>query len=110
MNVGNALQWLQLILTTFTCIGVIYGVVNIVSRNKREWEKRENEEERRDSRIEALEKEMADIRKDGREIIAIGATLGSLQKEIERVRNRLDSFLDAYAVRPVRDEEAAAGG
>jgi hypothetical protein len=39
----------------------------------------------------------------------MGATLNGLQKEIERLRNRLDSFLDAYAVRPVRDDEGSNG-
>jgi len=109
VNPAVTLQWLQLALTALTLLGVVYGIFNIISRNKQEWQRREMEEERRDGRIDALAKEMAEIRKDARDIIAMGATLNGLQKEIERLRNRLDSFLDAYAVRPVRDDEGSNG-
>jgi hypothetical protein len=107
MNLATWLQGLQLVLAALTLIGVVYGALSIISRNRQEWLKRENEEERRDGRINALETEMSEMRKDARDIIAIGAVLGGLQKEIERLRNRLDSFLDAYAVRPERNTEGS---
>ena len=88
------LQWLQILLSLISVIVIFYGVFKVVNRNNEEWRERER-------RLSAIEMEMIEMRKEGKEIIGLGerfVSLGDgmnrLEDEMKRVRNRLDKFLD----------------
>lgn len=84
MDVNVIIQSTSSIITSGA---VIFGMVKVVNRNNEEWRDRE-------IRLIAIEKEIADQRKDSREVIALGAQLERMESEIKRVRDRLDQFLD----------------
>jgi len=83
------LQWFQIALSALSLAGILFGVFKVVNRNNEEWRERER-------RFVAIEEEIAEMRKEGKEIIAIGAQLERVEKEMERVRDRLDRFLDLH--------------
>ena len=81
------LQWLQIGLSMFSLAAILFGVIKVLNRNNEEWRERER-------RFVAIEQEVAEMRRESKEIIAIGAQLERVEKEIQRVRDRLDRFLD----------------
>jgi biopolymer transport protein ExbB/TolQ len=85
------LQWFQIVLSALSLAGILFGVVKVLNRNNEEWRERER-------RFVAIEQEVSEMRREGKEIIAIGAQLARVEKEMERVRDRLDRFLDLHAV------------
>jgi hypothetical protein len=92
------LQWFQIALSALSLAGILFGVVKVLNRNNEEWRERER-------RFVAIEQEIAEMRKEGKEIIAVGAQLGQVEKEMERVRDRLDRFLDMHTVSSSRPKE-----
>ena len=84
----SVLQWLQAVLSAMSLVAIIYGVFKVVNRNNEEWRERER-------RLVSVETEITEMRKEGKEIIAIGAQLQRLEEEMKRVRDRLDQFLDS---------------
>jgi hypothetical protein len=58
-----------------------------VNRNVEEWRQRE-------TRIQLLETDVRALNSYSATIIKVDTKLGELTAEIERVRNRLDTFLD----------------
>ena len=87
------LQWLQIVLSLISVLVIIFGIFKVVNRNNEEWRERER-------RLVAIEEELSEIRKEGKEIIAMGAQFVLLTEEMKRVRDRLDLFLDRP--RPVK--------
>ena len=49
----------------------------------------------RDRRLVALESNVSSLNTDVRTIVAMATKIDDIGREIERVRNRLDSFIDA---------------
>lgn len=81
------LQWLQILLSLASLIVIVFGIFKVVNRNNEEWRERER-------RLKAIEEELTEIRKEGKEIIAMAAQFVLLTNEMKRVRDRLDQFLD----------------
>jgi hypothetical protein len=77
----------NLIVGTITIITIFYGVFKIVNRNEREWQQRE------DRLIEA-EKAIVALQADVKILTGIDVQIKEMKAEIERMRNRLDRFLD----------------
>jgi len=79
--------WLAIILQIITLATIIISIIKVINRIEREWNQREE-------RLIAAEKAIKVLETDTRMITAVDVRLADMFKEIERMRNRLDSFLD----------------
>ena len=78
---------ITLILQVLTLISIFYSIFKIVNKNTEEWRQRE-------SRMQLLETDVRSLNNYSATIVKVDTKLGELTTEIERVRNRLDHFLD----------------
>jgi hypothetical protein len=78
---------LTLVLQAVTLVSIFYSIFKIVNRNTEEWRQRE-------SRMQLLETDVRSLNTYSATIVKVDTKLGELTTEIERVRNRLDAFLD----------------
>jgi len=93
---GSVLEfrdWLIVVLQVISLFTVIFSAVKIINRNVREWEVRE-------LRLMAIEKELDQMRTAIRDFSWVPVKLNDISGEIERLRNRLDRFLDAQGAKP----------
>ena len=88
---ATILQWIQIALSGTSLLLILYGVFKIVNRNNEEWKERER-------RLVAIEEELAEIRKESKDIATIGSQICRLEEEMVRVRDRLDKFIDNFAL------------
>jgi biopolymer transport protein ExbB/TolQ len=80
-------DWIQLVLSCLTLFAVVYSAMKVINRNQKEWEENER-------RLTSLELDVAEMRKETKQIVGVEAKLDDLTREIQRVRDRLDGFLD----------------
>ena len=78
---------ITLVLQILTLISIFYSIFKIVNKNTEEWRQRE-------SRMQLLETDVRSLNNYSATIVKVDTKLGELTTEIERVRNRLDHFLD----------------
>jgi len=93
---GNVLEfrdWLIILLQVISLFTVVFSAVKIINRNVREWEVRE-------LRLMAIEKELDAMRVAIRDFSGMPVKLNDISSEIERLRNRLDRFLDVQGAKP----------
>ena len=83
----DAPVWLLIALQICTLAGIVISGWKIITRNQREWERKEAQIDRHDS-------EILDLRRDTSRLGAVEVKLGELGQEMSRVRDRLDRFLD----------------
>ena len=85
---SNQLQgWLIIAMNFCSLCGIVVTGWKIVSRNEREWERKEAQLDRHDN-------ELLELRRDTTRLTAVEAKLVELMSEMSRVRDRLDRFLD----------------
>jgi hypothetical protein len=82
------LQWFQLAVAIVTLAGLAFSAMKIFNRNSDEWRDRER-------RLVGMEDEVKEMRTENRQILAFGSQLSELKNEMERVRDRMDQFLDS---------------
>ena len=80
-------EWLIVSLQVVSLFAVLFSAVKIINRNVREWDIRE-------LRLAGIEKELLEMRLSIKEVVGLPAKLNDITPEIERLRNRLDRFLD----------------
>ena len=80
-------EWLMVSLQIISLVAVVLSAVKIINRNVREWDVRE-------LRLAGIEKELLEMRLSIKEVVGLPAKLNDITPEIERLRNRLDRFLD----------------
>ena len=80
-------DWLIIVLQLVSLFTVVFSAIKVVNRNTREWDVRE-------LRLMAIEKEQEQMRVAIRDFLGVPVKLNDIGSEIERLRNRLDRFLD----------------
>lgn len=83
-------EWLQAIVPTFNLLLILWGIYKVVRRNEEEWREKER-------RLATAEANIAALQADSVKMAAVLVKLDEFGKEIERMRNRLDRFLDTEA-------------
>lgn len=78
---------LVLVLQAATLISILFSAVKVINRNIDEWRQRE-------TRMAAVEQRLTEVERDAKLILSIIPKIDDMVKEIERMRNRLDLFLD----------------
>ena len=86
-------DWLIIALQVISLFTVIFSAVKIINRNVREWDMRE-------LRLLAIEKELDQMRTAVKDFSGVPVKLNDIAAEIERLRNRLDRFLDVQGAKP----------
>jgi hypothetical protein len=86
-------DYLIIVLQLVSLVTVIFSAVKIINRNVREWEVRE-------LRLAAIERELDQMRVAIRDFSGVPVKLNDIAGEIERLRNRLDRFLDVQGAKP----------
>jgi hypothetical protein len=86
-------DWLIIILQVVSLFTVIFSAIKIINRNVREWEVRE-------MRLMAIERELDQMRISIKDFSGMPVKLNDIASEIERLRNRLDRFLDVQGAKP----------
>lgn len=85
-------DWLIIALQLISLFTVVFSAVKIINRNVREWDVRE-------LRMLSIEKELDEMRTAIRNFSGVPVKLNDIAAEIERLRNRLDRFLDVQGVK-----------
>ena len=86
-------DWLIIILQVISLFTVIFSADKIINRNVREWDLRE-------LRLLAIEKYLDAMRLAVKDFSGVPVKLNDIAGEIERLRNRLDRFLDVQGAKP----------
>jgi hypothetical protein len=85
-------DWVQLIVPSLNLFLILFGVVKVFNRNEQEWKDKER-------RLAVTESNISNLQAFGLDIAAMKTKLAEIGSELERVRNRLDKFLDMHAAR-----------
>jgi hypothetical protein len=80
-------SWLSVALSAATLFSLLFAAGRVIKKQEREWGQNED-------RLLDLEKNVRTLLADSKQLTAISAKLEDIGAEIERVRNRLDRFLD----------------
>lgn len=88
-------DWIGVILQLLTLCTIVISALKVIDRNIDEWKNREQRLSLIEQRLTKMESELDAMRNMGRDISAILAKQTDTATEIERLRNRLDRFLDA---------------
>lgn len=95
-------DYLQLIVSAVTLMSVIFGMLKVFNRQEQVWRNQEQSVQDMDKRLAVAEKTIAELKGLYTDVTAIRVAVTELgrdmEREMERVRNRLDRFLDAQAV------------
>jgi hypothetical protein len=83
----NLKEYLIILLQLITILGIVFSAIKIVNRNIAEWQMKE-------VRMQAIERELSELRSAHLAIAALSTKLTDIVAEIERLRTRLDRFLD----------------
>jgi len=79
--------YLSCALSLATFCSLLIAASRVIKKQEREWVQNED-------RLRMLEKEVRTLLAESRELVSITAKLQDIGAEIERLRNRLDRFLD----------------
>ena len=93
-------DWIGVILQLLTLGAIAISAIKVIDRNIDEWKTREQRLSLIEQRLTKMETELDAMRNMGRDIASILAKQTDTATEIERLRNRLDRFLDARGVQP----------
>lgn len=88
MSLQDIREWIQAASSMVSLLLIVFGLFKVFNRQESEWK----EKERRLTVVETDVKVMKDI---GMDVVAIRTKMSEIVGEITRVRDRLDSFLDA---------------
>lgn len=83
-------EYLIILLQLLTILGIVFSAVKIVNRNVAEWQMKE-------TRMQAIERELSELRSAHLSIASLSTKMTDIVAEIERLRTRLDRFLDTQA-------------
>jgi len=83
-------EYVQLALSGLTLVGVLFGAFRVVNIAQKGVDAHEN-------RIQTLEAKMGAIETLTVQVTALTASFAEVTKEMERMRNRLDRFLDTQS-------------
>ena len=87
-------DWLQLALSCLTLLTVIFSAIKIINKNEREWILR-------DAKLNELESDVKELKGEVSQMLAVETSLSDISKEVVRMRDRLDRFLDVQSFQRV---------
>jgi hypothetical protein len=87
IDVTQIRDWAQLILSISTLVAIIWGAFKVVGLAEKKVEEL-------DRRVLSLEDQHESLEKNTMQVATLSGKLDAMTLEIERVRSRLDRFLD----------------
>lgn len=88
-------DYLIIALQVLSLFTIVFSALKVINRNIDEWKARE-------MRLAHIESELSDMRQVSRDIAGLNVRLSDIASEIERMRSRLDRFLDTNGSRSDR--------
>jgi hypothetical protein len=92
------LDYVQIVVPSANLFLILFGILKVFNRNETEWREKEH-------RLATVEADVATLKVISVDLAAIKVSVCDLTKEIIRVRDRLDRFLDSDVNTPARRDD-----